>query len=641
MERVIKKSVQTYTYEIDHSHYEVMSFNSRSKLGKAIVFPLFYPEGMKAFTDLLNPILEAGYHVIIYKLLSKGDRVLFFDFYGKTFEKLLKETVSHKVIKNEEIIFFGFGVGCLLANSLQKSKVKNITKCILVSPFNRFKDNTNSLGKDLCNFKIPTYIFFGQFDSIVSIDSRFQTFEKAHRNSHIHYITYPASGHFLFYERNQSLEVEEKYKKVSNSPFVGDDKKDNYIPEEIKYNNRFYEDVFKVLKDVPFKKKVALLTDVFPLFINGVAIVVSLLKEELDKLGFETYIVALWDKKESLENLPEGYIPVVSTGARLVKGYKDLHLLKNLAFQKNAKQLTTFGFDYLHLHTEYSMGQIGLWLSKYSDVKMLYSYHTLWKLYYEHKFGKLFGDITYNTARELVFSKVYKECPVITVPSLKSYEILSEESKVKDIRIIPSSIDMDRFRITKEDLPTINKLKNQYNLKKKKVLGYIGRVSTEKNIVETLEYIARIKEEVPNLVFMIVGIGDAVKALKKSIKKLHLENDVIFVGEVENDKLKYYYALFDVFVTASNFETQGLTYFEAACAGTLILAKEDKAIEGVFIDGVNAYIYKDFYQWAERLEKALFENNTKLVNNAKKTLNHYAPDKWAKKIAGIYQEINK
>ena len=211
----------------------------------------------------------------------------------------------------------------------------------------------------------------------------------------------------------------------------------------------------------------------------------------------------------------------------------------------------------------------------------------------------------------------------------------------KDIRVIPSPIDSQRFKMTKEDQKEIARLKEKYKLKNKKVLGYVGRVSIEKNIVETLENVARIKDEIPNIVFMIVGSGDALKPLKKTIKKLEIEDNVIFVGEVENSKLKYYYSLFDVFVTASNFETQGLTYFEAATCGTLILAKKDDALNGIFEDGVNAYIYEGFYQWAEKLEKALFSNNKKITDEAKNTMKKYSPDKWAKKILTIYQEINQ
>ena len=190
------------------------------------------------------------------------------------------------------------------------------------------------------------------------------------------------------------------------------------------------------------------------------------------------------------------------------------------------------------------------------------------------------------------------------------------------------------------DKELINNLRDSYGLKHKKVLGYVGRVSLEKNIVETLQYIEKIKHEIPNLAFIIVGIGDAVPMLKKAVKKLDLEENVIFVGEIENSKLKYYYSLFDVFVTASNFETQGLTYFEAAVCGTPILAKADTALDGVFVDEENALIYHNYDEWVSRLEKALFDDIKPIVKNAKKTLLNYSSDKWAKQLVGIYKELN-
>ena len=636
-----KKTPKSYKFEIDHNPYEINSYNNTSNKNKVIVFPTFHYEGEGQFIDLLNPFLEQGYHVVTIKLLNKGDHVLFFNYYFSVFQRLLTELIQHRVIKNEQIILMGFGVGAYLVSYMNFIKIKGISKILCLSPVNKYKD-AYQISKGVKEFKTPTYFFFGQFDSVNSIDSRFSIFENGNINPHVHFQTYAGCGYFLYYKNTLSLEMEKNYKKNDFDLVIGENSKykSPYLPDNLEYNERFFEHIFDVIEDKPLKKRIALLTDVFPLFINGVSVVVDLLKREFDKMGYETYIVALWDKKLGFKDLPKDCIPVLASVARFIKGHNELHMLKNLAFSKNAKALTTFGFDYLHLHTEYSMSQIGLYLMKYTGVKMVYTYHTLWKLYYENKFGKMIGDITYSTAKSLLFSKVYKECPVITVPSLKSYEILKSESKNKDIRIIPSSIDFDKYKYTKDDYKEIAKLKEEYALKGKKVLGYVGRVSTEKNIVETLNYVARIKAEIPNIVFMIVGIGDAVKALKKSIKKLKLEDNVIFVGEVENAKLKLYYALFDVFVTASNFETQGLTYFEAALSGCLILAKEDKAIEGVFTDGVNALIYKDFYQWTERIEKALFRNNKKITDEAKNTMKQYSPDKWAKKMLTIYQEIN-
>ena len=315
-------------------------------------------------------------------------------------------------------------------------------------------------------------------------------------------------------------------------------------------------------------------------------------------------------------------------------------MLKTFQFTKSAKMLALFGFDYIHLHTEYSVGVIALKLMKMTGVNVLYTYHTLWNLYYEKKFGLDLGNLIYKTAKGLIFQRIYNDCKVITVPSLKSYEILKKDVGSKDIRIIPSPVNSSRFEISKMDKEIIDNLRDSHGLRNKKVLGYVGRVSLEKNIVETLEYIAKIKYEVPNIVFIIVGTGDAIPMLRKATKRLKLEENVIFVGEIENSKLKYYYSLFDAFVTASIFETQGLTYFEAAICGTPILAKADKALEGVFKDGENALIYNDYKEWVSRLEWALFGDIKPIIKNAKKTMQNFSSDKWAKQLVEIYKEIN-
>ena len=637
------REYNSYSYEIDHNPYQIHSYNDKGHNGKVIVFPVFHYEGDKQYFDLLNPFLKQDYHIVTIKFINKGDRVLFFNYYANIFTRILKYVFDEKIIKeSEEFLVMGFGVGALLASYLQNSTYsEKIKKMILISPLNKYKDEY-MISHDIFKFKIPTYIFFGQLDKVVTIESRYAMFEKGHLNKNVKFFTYPITDHYLYYENKLSTELEDEYRENFYDLILGESSryKTSYLPDEIEYNELFFEHINAVLLDKPLPKRIGLLTDVFPLFTNGVSTVVNLLQKELTKLGYETYIIALWDKDVNLGQLPKEYIPVFGSSVKFVKNHKELHLLKSFAFQRNARMLSTFGFDYLHLHTEYSMSQIALLLAKYTGIKMVYTYHTLWKLYYEHQFGKLIGDITYEAAKHLLFNRVYRECPLITVPSYKSYEILKEETEQKDIRVLPSSINPERFKITKDDYKYINNLIDAYKLQGKKVLGYVGRVSMEKNIFETLEFISHIKSEIPNLVFMIVGVGDALKALKKEIKKLDLEDNVIFVGQVDNEKLKYYYSLFDVFVTASNFETQGLTYFEAAISGTLILARNDKALEGIFEDGKNAYIYNDFDQWVNRIEKALFEDNHKIVNEAKNTMKKYLPDKWANTLLSYYKELN-
>ena len=645
-----KRSPFVLTKEItliyEHNPYDVVTYFTKRPNGKTIIFPIFNYQKDSQYVDLIYPLAEKGYRIIAINLLNMGDRVLFFNYYFEVFHSLVSELYVKKIITSkDQIIIMGFGIGANLASYTNLNPIDQVkvSKIILISPINRYKSDYR-ISREIANFTIPTHIFYGQFDTVIDVGNKYSLFQNGRDNPNVTFSCYPATGHYLYYESSLSMDLESLYRNSDFDLLVGETRKNKipFLPTKASLNDTFFKHLFNILEDIPNPKRVALLTDVSPLFVNGVEMVVKLLQKELDKLGYETYVVSLWKKHTDLALLPnDHFIPVLARYAKLVRGYKDLSLLENLNFHDNARMLTLFGFSYLHLHTEYSMGKIAVELSKLTNIKMPYSYHTLWKMYYENKFGKLAGDITYNAAHALLFKKVYKECPLILVPSLKSYDILKNDSHHKDVRIVPSPIDDDNFVLTREDRLKITELRNTYRLKGKKVIGYVGRVSTEKNITETIYYLSQVVNEIPNIMFMIVGVGDAVKQLQKYAKKLHVEDYIIYVGQVPNEELKLYYSLFDVFVTASNFETQGLTYFEAATIGTLILAKKDKAIEDVFEDGVNAFVYDGFYSWLERLEKALFNDNHLIVNAAKMSMKKYTKSKWAKKIASYYVELNK
>lgn len=634
---------KSVTVELDHNPYQVTFYNSKNNFKDIIVFPIFHFEGERQYYDLIAPIINRGDQVIVINLLTKKDRVLHLNYYFQIFERIIQELFSIKFIrKQQRLTLMGFGVGAYLITKLYKNHDLNVEKMILISPFNSYKDDYE-ISDEIAHFDVPTFIHFGQNDNVVNLDSRYKIFEKGHLNPLVKFSCYPVCGHYLYYKDILSLRLEEYYKKHHYNRNIGEKSryKVSSLPEDPILNDKFFTHLFNEIDGIPNKKKIVLLTDVCPLFVNGVAVVMDLLQLELQKLGYEVYIGALWNKRTSYKLLPnETYIPIEASYASFLKGHKELLMLKTLKFQRRAKMLSLFGFDYIHLHTEYSVGVIALRLMKMTGINVLYTYHTLWNLYYENKFGKFFGGLTFDIAKSLIFKQIYKDCQIITVPTKKSFDILSSDIEKKDIRVIPSPINSERFEITKIDREIITNLRNSLNLKDKKVIGYVGRVSLEKNIVETMQYMAKVIKEVPNIVFIIVGMGDAVPMLKKNAKKLKIEERVIFVGEIENSKLKHYYSLFDAFVTASTFETQGLTYFEAAACGTPILAKADKAIEGVFKDDYNAFIYHNFNEWRDRLEKILFTNTRSIFSNAKKTVQNHSSDKWAKKLEGIYKELN-
>lgn len=71
----------------------------------------------------------------------------------------------------------------------------------------------------------------------------------------------------------------------------------------------------------------------------------------------------------------------------------------------------------------------------------------------------------------------------------------------------------------------------------------------------------------PTAQLLIVGDGPARETLENQVQDAGLTAHVQFTGEIDNDEVYNYYQMADLFVSASNSESQGLTYIEALAAG--------------------------------------------------------------------------
>ena len=642
-ETPVGSTTKTFTLTYEHNPYEVNVYSPKRSKGKTIVFPIFNYQSDKQYVDLIYPIVEEGYKVISINLLNRGDRVLFFNYYYDVLEELIEDLNLKKMFGKDEIIVMGFGIGANLASYMNfyKSDDIHISKIILLSPINKYKCDYR-ISKEIVNYKIPTHFFFGQFDKVVDVDTRYSMFENGKENPNVTFTCYPATGHYLYYDGLVSMEMEKMYRNSGFDMLVGESrKKAPFLPSDRLPNTSFLTHLFNVIEGRPNPNRIVILSDLSPYFATGLSSDAEVLQRELNKLGYETYVASLWKKYVDFNLLPTNHhIPVIATNVKAISGYDNLELLSTHSISYNAKMLAMFNFKYIHLYTDYSMSKIAIELSKITGIKMPYTFHTAWRMYYENPVNKLAEDISYKSAKKLLYKNIYKECSSIVVPSYKSADILKDETHHNDVRIIPSPIDSDNFVISKEDRIKVSQLRIKYRLKGKKILGYVDKISTEKSIVEILYYISQVVNEIPNLILVIVSDGSATKQLQKYIKRLRIEEHVIYVGKVPNDELKLYYSMFDAFVTSANFETQGQTYFEAATCGTLILAKEDRALDGLFVDGKNAYLYDGFYSWLERLEKALFGDNKAITDEARNTMKQYTKEKWAKKILALYTELN-
>ena len=77
-----------------------------------------------------------------------------------------------------------------------------------------------------------------------------------------------------------------------------------------------------------------------------------------------------------------------------------------------------------------------------------------------------------------------------------------------------------------------------------------------------------------------MGDGPARSTLERQSRELGLTDHITFIGQIDNDEVYHYYQLANVFVSASDSESQGLTYDEALASDLpLVVMKSDYTAE--------------------------------------------------------------
>ena len=93
-----------------------------------------------------------------------------------------------------------------------------------------------------------------------------------------------------------------------------------------------------------------------------------------------------------------------------------------------------------------------------------------------------------------------------------------------------------------------------------------------KNGIDILiEAVAEFKKRRPNIKCLIIGDGPEFDKLKAQSRKLKVDNNVLFLGQVPHKDLPLYLKISDVFVRPSRSEGLGNSFLEAMMAGIPII----------------------------------------------------------------------
>ena len=167
-------------------------------------------------------------------------------------------------------------------------------------------------------------------------------------------------------------------------------------------------------------------------------------------------------------------------------------------------------------------------------------------------------------------------------------------------------------------------------------LDYLKRVDI---LIKSMELILR---KQPKVRLIIGGTGEEIFCLKKLAEKLKISKYILFAGFIPDKEIPVYYAISDLFVFHSTYETFGMVLAEAMNYGKAIVSVANTAISEVVEDGKTGLLVPalDYKAFADAVLKLL--KNKECRNKMGRLGNEKAQRfyKWDK-IASQYEKVFK
>ena len=387
--------------------------------------------------------------------------------------------------------------------------------------------------------------------------------------------------------------------------------------------------------------RIGIFTETYTPYISGLVTSEVMLKHALEKQGHEVYVVTAnlesfkyeYDEKERVLKIPG--LPTGIYDSRLTSVYPI----------RAVNKIKSWNLDVIHSQTEFAVGTFARLFAKQFNIPLVHTYHTLYEDYVHYITKGYFNRSSKKIVEYL--SKFYCETTAteLIVPTNKIYKLFREKYNFeKNIHIIPTGIEVERFYQENQDEKEIENLRKLLNISKKDfVILFVGRLAEEKNVKFLIHSQKILADKYKNMKLIIVGDGPDKEEYEEYSKKLGLEKNVIFTGKVAWKDMPYYYHISDIFATASKTETQGLTVIEAMAANTVPVCMRDEAFQSMVTEDLNGLFFETEEEYQKKI-LYLYENKKeleKIDKQARIQAEHYSSKNYADRVLEVYQRAIK
>lgn len=380
--------------------------------------------------------------------------------------------------------------------------------------------------------------------------------------------------------------------------------------------------------------RILLCTDRYYPAISGVVTSVMTLKKYLEAAGHSVKVLTLSDDLAS--HVSGDVVYIGSFDANRI--YPDVRI-KHPVNREYIRRLIEWNPDVIHCNTEFSTFFLAKHIYRACRCPMILTYHTDYEDYVHYlALSRKFGRFLLKK----YMGHVSAYMTYLVCPTEKTASLIRDYGIKTPLKIIPTGLDLERF--TKDaDEAKLDEIRKKYSIDPSKpTLVYVGRLGKEKNIVEIVDYLSGYAHK--SFQFLIVGDGPDRKEIEAHVEKSEIADRTIFTGMIAQSDIPLYYKLGTLFLSASTSETQGLTYIEAMAAGTPLLCRKDRCLDGVVDDGINGYLFETREEFCQKLEQFFTHSESWDVIREKaqeRVEEKFGATKFASDMVALYEDAKK
>ena len=382
--------------------------------------------------------------------------------------------------------------------------------------------------------------------------------------------------------------------------------------------------------------KIAIFTETYPPYINGVATQSYMLKKMYEELGHEVLVVTVGSEKQRKTKLVDGvvYVP----GILLKKLYKYRVAIPIGNMRK--KFPINFKPDIIHIQNEFGIGEIGLEVAKKEHIPVVYTLHTEYDKFLFYIGLKHFTEFSRNISAKY-FTRFSKNATIITSMSAKAQAYIDRQKVDKKVVVLSNAVEYKKFLPTPERIAFREEFRKKYGIADStKLFVFVGRIGAEKNISELIDNFmyCDFPRDLARLV--VIGGGPDLEDLRNKVASKGFEDRIYLLGPIEHTQIPKYLHAMDYYTTASLSEMHSLSMLEAMASGLFALVKHDAPNENQIISGKNGYQWdskEDFKQVFRRVLNMSKEEQEQLKANVLEYSKNNDFKKQAQELIKIYE----